>query len=93
MRLMSWQFHRRIGGSAIPAPVPIEHEAGPRSNLRRESSVAPAGNRTMVPQLSRWGSEVCTAYAVPTGTKDKEDKIVRIQVSGKLLREDPEQGN
>jgi len=31
--------------------------------------------------------------AVPAGTKDKEDDIVRMQVGGKLLREDLEQGN
>jgi hypothetical protein len=68
-------------------------EAPVWTNLKRESSVAPAGNRTTVPQLFRRGSEVCTAYAVPVGTKDNEDDIVRIEVSGKLLREDPEQWN
>jgi len=47
----------------------------------------------MIPQLPTRGSEVCTAYAVLAGTKDKEDDGVRIQVSCKLLREDPEQGN
>jgi hypothetical protein len=64
-----------------------------RTILRRESFVVPTGNRTMVPQFSIRRSEICTAYAVPVGTKDKENYIVRIEVSSKLLREDSEQGS
>jgi hypothetical protein len=96
MRIMPWQFHHQGGGSALPPLVPIEHEAGPQC---RSGQTWEENHLLPLPEIEPWfhscpdGVAKYTAHAVPAGTKDKEDDNVRIQVRGKLLREDPEQGN